>query len=95
MWSRRAFLRTTGVLGTAALTLKTKGLEAIADASAAVAGQSPDEVARNEDYWREIQSAFALDRTIINLNTGNHCSHPRVVADAVKPERATSSDLFR
>jgi selenocysteine lyase/cysteine desulfurase len=84
MWSRRAFLRTTGVLGTAALTLETKGLEAIAEASAAVDGQSPDDVARNEDYWREIQAGFALDRTIINLNTGNHCSHPRVVADAVK-----------
>jgi isopenicillin-N epimerase len=84
MWTRRSFLRTTGVLGTAAITLKANGLEHVLAASAAVEGQSPAEVARNEDYWREIQQAFALDRTIINLNTGNHCSHPRVVADAVK-----------
>ena len=29
MWSRRAFLRTTGMLGPATLALKTPGLEAI------------------------------------------------------------------
>ena len=28
------------------------------------------DVAADEDYWREIQQAFTLDRTIINLNNG-------------------------
>jgi selenocysteine lyase/cysteine desulfurase len=84
MWSRRAFLRTAGVIGTAAVALKTHGLEDVAAATAAVAGQTPADVARDEAYWGQIQQAFALDRTLINLNTGHHCSHPRVVADAVK-----------
>ena len=53
-------------------------------ASAAVAGQSPADAARDEIYWREIQQAFALDRTLINLNTGHHCPQPTVVLDAVK-----------
>ncbi len=84
MLSRRAFLRTTGGIGTAALAMKTYGLEEIAAATAAVAGQTPADAAKDEAYWGQIQQAFALDRTLINLNTGHHCSHPRVVADAVK-----------
>jgi selenocysteine lyase/cysteine desulfurase len=85
MWSRRAFLKTTGVVGTAALAWKkAPGLEAIVRASASVAGQSPAESARDELYWGQIQQAFALDRTQINLNTGHHCSQPTVVLDAVK-----------
>jgi isopenicillin-N epimerase len=84
MWSRRAFLRTTGVLGAAALAIKANGFDEIAAASAAVGDQSPDQVAKDELYWREIQQAFDLDRTMINLNTGHHCSQPRVVLDAVK-----------
>ncbi|HYN09988.1 MAG TPA: aminotransferase class V-fold PLP-dependent enzyme [Vicinamibacterales bacterium] len=84
MWTRRSFLRTTSVLGTAALTVRTNGLAEILAAAKSVQGQSPDQVARDEGYWREIQQAFALDRTLINLNTGNHCSQPTVVLDAVK-----------
>ena len=84
MWTRRSFLRRTSALGAAALTFDHDDLERVLRASDSVAGQAPADVARNEDYWREIQQSFALDRTIINLNTGNHCSHPRVVADAVK-----------
>lgn len=84
MWSRRAFLQTTSVLGTATLALKTSGLGAIARASAALGDQSPTDVARDELYWGQIQQAFALDRTLINLNTGHHCSQPTVVMNAVK-----------
>jgi selenocysteine lyase/cysteine desulfurase len=84
MLSRRAFLRTTGAVGTAAIAARAGSLDSILAASASVAGQTPDAVAQNEDYWREIQSAFTLDRTLINLNNGNHCPQPRVVQDAVK-----------
>jgi len=84
MLSRRAFLQTTGALGTAALAVRPRGLEAVAEASAAVAGQAPADVAKDELYWGQIQQEFALDRSMINLNTGHHCSQPRVVMDAVK-----------
>jgi isopenicillin-N epimerase len=84
MLSRRAFLQTTGALGTVALAARPRGLEAVAEASAAVAGQAPADVAKDEAYWGQIQQDFALDRTVINLNTGHHCSQPRVVTDAVK-----------
>ena len=83
MLSRRAFLNATGAAG-AALAIKANGLSEVLAASASVAGQSPADVAKDEFYWREIQQSFALDRTVINLNTGHHASQPTVVLDAVK-----------
>ena len=41
-------------------------------------------MAQDEFYWREIQEAFTLDRTLTNLNNGNSCPSPRVVHEAVK-----------
>jgi selenocysteine lyase/cysteine desulfurase len=84
MWSRRAFLRATGVLGTAAAAVERNELEALAQVSAGAAGRSPEEIAQDEFFWREIQSAFTLDRTLINLNNGNSCPSPRVVHEAYK-----------
>src|SRR5207253_9778259 len=61
-----------------------KTTEHIAAASAAVADRTPEDVAQDEFYWREIQEAFTLDRTLTNLNNGNTCPAPRVVHEAVK-----------
>jgi isopenicillin-N epimerase len=84
MWSRRSFLRMTGVFGGSAFALKGTDLEALQAASAAVAHRPAEEVAQDEFYWREIQQAFTLDRSLINLNNGNQCPSPRVVHEAYK-----------
>lgn len=42
------------------------------------------EIARDEDFWREIQQAFPVDRSIINLNNGGVSPSPQVVMDAVR-----------
>jgi selenocysteine lyase/cysteine desulfurase len=84
MWSRRSFLRFTGAVGASAWALRTNGIEEVEAASAAVADRTAEEVARDESYWREIQEAFTLDRTISNLNNGNSCPSPRVVHEAFK-----------
>ena len=84
MWSRRAFLRATGALGASAVAAKAADLEPILTASAVVADRSPDDVAQDEFYWREIQQAFSLDRTLINLNNGHHSPAPRIVQEALK-----------
>ena len=84
MLSRRAFLYRTGAVGAAALAVRPRDLDAVLEASASVAGQAPADVAKDEFYWREIQQSFDLDRTLINLNTGHHCSQPRIVVNAVK-----------
>src|SRR6184192_4899822 len=85
MWSRRAFLGLGGALGTAAVARRPfTGLANLEAAAAAVADRTPEEVAQDEFYWREIQEAFTLDRTLTNLNNGNTCPAPRVVHEAVK-----------
>src|SRR2546422_228145 len=82
MWSRRSFLRMVG--GASALALRPAGIQEIRAATAAVAAREPQNVAADESYWREIQFAFSLDRTLINLNNGNQCPAPTVVHDACK-----------
>jgi isopenicillin-N epimerase len=84
MWSRRSFLRLSGALGSTMFAMKASGLEDVEAASAAVANRSAEDVAQDEFYWREIQEAFTLDRTLTNLNNGNSCPSPRVVHEAYK-----------
>ena len=85
MLNRRDFLRLSGGVGTAALVhTPFKTIAHVAAASAAVADRTPEDVAADEFYWREIQEAFTLDRTLTNLNNGNSCPSPRVVHEAVK-----------
>ncbi len=85
MWSRRAFLRLGGAAGTAAFAAASwNDIEAIQRVSAGAADRTPEEVAADEFYWREIQNGFTLDRTLTNLNNGNTCPSPRVVHEACK-----------
>jgi isopenicillin-N epimerase len=85
MQHRRDFLRrlvpasAIGYVG-----LRTDWLDRVVNATAAVADRAAGEIASDEAYWREIQLAFTLDRTIINLNNGYTCPSPRVVHEALK-----------
>jgi len=83
MWSRRAFLRVGGgALGAAAFAFKADALERVAAASQTVANRTAEDVAKDEFYWREIQLAFKLDRTLINLNNGFTSPCARVVLES-------------
>jgi isopenicillin-N epimerase len=85
MLSRRGFLRASGAAGAAAMaTFTNAGVARVHAAGQHVQGQTPGAVAADESYWREIQQAFTLDRTIINLNNGGCCPSPRIVHDALK-----------
>ena len=84
MFSRRSFLRLAGGATGAAFALRSNGIPEVEAATAAIAERSPEEVAADESYWREIQFAFTLDRTLINLNNGNQCPAPTVVHEACK-----------
>jgi hypothetical protein len=70
MWSRREFLRMSGALGAVVSVLKADAVERVVAATQSVEDRSPEEVARDEFFWREVQLAFKLDRTLINLNNG-------------------------
>src|SRR5690606_22601209 len=85
MQSRRAFLGRTGALGTAAAALLTlDGASRVAHAAARLPHATDEETARDEDFWREVQLGFTLDRSIINLNNGGVSPSPRVVHEAFK-----------
>ena len=84
MWSRRSILRLAGAATGAAFVAPRYGISEVASATAAVEGRTPEEVAADESYWREIQFAFTLDRSLINLNNGNQCPSPTVVHEACK-----------
>src|SRR5512135_513641 len=83
IWNRRSFLRLAGVLGTGAYAWRADGLDRVTAASQSVADRAPAEVAADEFYWREIQLAFKLDRTLINLNNGFTSPMPRVALESV------------
>jgi selenocysteine lyase/cysteine desulfurase len=85
MRARRDFLRQVLPAGAAAYAaLNVDWFDRVSAASAAVADRPAAEVAADEGYWRDIQQAFTLDRTIINLNNGYTCPSPRVVHEALK-----------
>jgi selenocysteine lyase/cysteine desulfurase len=85
MTARRDFLRRVVPAGLAGMAaLKTDWLVRVASATAAAADRTPAELAADETYWREIQQAFTLDRTILNFNNGYTCPSPRVVHEALK-----------
>ena len=62
--------------------LRPDALERVAALGAG--DRSPDEVARDEDLWFEVQRAFTVDRSLVNLNNGGVCPSPATVQDAMK-----------
>jgi isopenicillin-N epimerase len=84
MWSRRSFLRSAGAAAGAGFAASRYGIDDVAALTQSASGRTPEQLAADEDYWREIQFAFTLDRTLINLNNGNQCPSPTVVHEACK-----------
>jgi isopenicillin-N epimerase len=85
MLTRRTFLRSAGFASAVALArFREGGIERILAASRAATGAAPEDLAGNEDFWRDIQEAFTVDRSLINLNNGGVSPSPRVVQDAMR-----------
>ncbi len=84
MITRRHFLESLAAAGAATPVLKNEGLGHILRTASLGAGRAPDAVARDEDFWLEVQQAFTLDRTLINLNNGGVSPSPRVVQEAMR-----------
>src|ERR1700755_2539750 len=57
------------------------------------AGKPPLAVAEDETYWREIQRAFDLDRTVINLNNGGCSPAPTHVLEQMIRDLRFSNEL--
>ncbi len=85
MTSRRDFLHSMiGATAVARPALRSDGVERISSAVRHVERRSPEDVAADEDFWMEIQQAFTVDRSIVNLNNGGVSPSPKVVQDALR-----------
>ena len=84
MLTRRSFLSSTMPIGAALATCNVAALPRVLEAAVGAEGRSPDDIAKDEAFWRDIQEGFTLDRTIVNLNNGGVCPSPRVVLEALK-----------
>ena len=83
---RRRFLSKVGKgLGLAALSSSAVAslLKDVNAAAKRVSHLSPEEAARDEDFWFEIQQSFSVTRGIVNLNNGGVSPSPRVVTEAL------------
>src|ERR1700694_264175 len=77
---RRTFLRAAAGLA----ALKADSINRARAAAASINDRKAEEAARDEDFWREIQQAFTVDRNLINLNNGGVCPSPKIVQDAMR-----------
>jgi selenocysteine lyase/cysteine desulfurase len=81
MRSRRAFL---GLAAGTLAAFRDDALSRVLAAGRDTADARPETVASDEAYWREIQQAFTVNRSYVNLNNGGVCPSPRVVQEAMK-----------
>jgi selenocysteine lyase/cysteine desulfurase len=86
MSSRREFLNKFLLsTGAAFVVLKTDAIARVAGAVEEMAlDKSAKELASDDTFWGRIQSAFEVDRTLINLNNGGVSPSPKVVMDSFK-----------
>jgi isopenicillin-N epimerase len=91
MLSRRTFLGSL-IAGTGYSAALRDDWSTVLDRLVHFDGRTPDDVAEEELFWSEIQRAFTVDRTIINLNNGGVSPSPRVVQDAMARYLALSNE---
>lgn len=83
--SRRELLKYGASLGTLALlALRDETMQRVQAAVDDLGDRSADDVARDESFWFQVQRAFEIDRSIINLNNGGVSPAPQVVLDAAR-----------
>ena len=81
MNSRREFLTGLSGIGAAAAMFRGDAIARAAGAGRDAAQTPPHELARDEDFWSQIQRSFDVDRTRINFNNGGVCPSPTHVLD--------------
>jgi isopenicillin-N epimerase len=92
MISRRQFLLRMPAISSALIPALTDDwFLSLGDLLPLPAGERGSIVAQDEIFWGEIQRAFTVDRTIINLNNGGVSPSPRIVQEAMARNLAYSN----
>lgn len=96
MMDRRSFLKQAGAAA-GALATGTAGFwntgraKEIGEHLRKVSG-TPRELASDEELWHEVQQAFTVDRSLINLNNGGVSPSPAIVQEAMKRDLDYSNE---
>jgi len=93
MQSRRTFVHSLVGAGLAAPVMRGDAFRHLVRAREAGAGLPPASVADDESYWGEIQRAFDLDRTMINLNNGGCSPTPAHVLEQMIRDLRFTNEL--
>jgi selenocysteine lyase/cysteine desulfurase len=91
MPNRRHFLQSLFTASASVAAFRSDALARIAPTLRDHARRSPDDIAQDEDFWRQIQQAFDIDRGMVNLNNGGVAPSPRVVNAAFQRYLAVSN----
>ena len=70
--------------GAAAFAIQDDTLKRLRAAASATKDRSPEEMAKDEDYWAEIRQSYNIDRNMLNLNNGHVGPSPRIVQEALR-----------
>ncbi|HKS04976.1 MAG TPA: aminotransferase class V-fold PLP-dependent enzyme [Gemmatimonadaceae bacterium] len=91
MTSRRDVIRALVGAGVAVPMFNRDAFAVLRDARTVARSRSPEALASDEDFWGEIQRAFDVDRTMINLNNGGISPAPAsVIAQLERDIRFTN-----
>lgn len=72
---KRTFLKSLSLLGVSAANLQA--FESLAEPLSRISDLSPDEAARDEDFWAAVRDGYKLKTDYINLENGYYCIQPQ------------------
>jgi isopenicillin-N epimerase len=93
MPSRRHFVQSLVGASAALPMFRDTAMRHAARATQKLTSADPAAAADDESYWGEIQRAFDVDRTMINLNNGGVCPSPTHVLEAMIRDLRFSNEL--
>lgn len=93
MTTRRAFVSRVAGAAVSLPTMRASAFRSLVEAEPIAAGREALSVAEDETYWREIQRAFDLDRTMVNLNNGGCSPAPTHVLEQMIRDLRFSNEL--
>jgi isopenicillin-N epimerase len=93
MTNRRTFVSSIIGAGVSLPVMRQSAFHRLFEAEPIAAGRTPVSVAEDETYWREIQRAFDLDRTMVNLNNGGCSPAPTHVLEQMIRDLKFSNEL--
>src|SRR6266536_366610 len=91
--NRRALLSGLAAAGITLPAFRSDTLRIVAQASRAAGSRTAPDIAADEAYWSQIQTAFDADRTLVNLNNGGCSPTPSHVLEAMIRDLRFSNEM--